>query len=99
MHPLVRLQFRGLRESERKSFLFENVVDTKGRKYSIPVAIGCMAASREIYALGMHCALNEITEKWTHALLNPLQPKLVNAGPVQEVVHMGKDLEEGFGLD
>jgi len=99
MHPLVRLQFRGLRESERKSFLFENVVNTKGRKYNIPVAIGCMAASREIYALGMHCALNEITEKWTHALLNPLQPKLVNTGPAQEVVHMGKDLEEGFGLD
>ena len=28
--PLVRLQFRGLPESERKAFLFENVVDAKG---------------------------------------------------------------------
>jgi 3-polyprenyl-4-hydroxybenzoate decarboxylase len=28
LHPLVRLQFRGLPESQRKAFLFENVVDS-----------------------------------------------------------------------
>src|SRR5260370_37867452 len=27
LHPLVRLQFRGLPESQRKAFPFENVVD------------------------------------------------------------------------
>ena len=39
--PLVRWQFRGLPESERKAFLFTNVVDVTGRKYDMPVAVGC----------------------------------------------------------
>ena len=30
--PLVRWQFRGLPEMERKAFLFENVVDVSGKK-------------------------------------------------------------------
>lgn len=55
LHPLVRWQFRGLPEEQRKAFLFENVVDAKGRKYSIPVLVACHAASRDIYAMGMQC--------------------------------------------
>jgi 4-hydroxy-3-polyprenylbenzoate decarboxylase len=31
LHPLVRLQFRGLPEVKRKAFLFENVHDARGR--------------------------------------------------------------------
>ena len=31
LHPLVRLQFRGLPEKARKAFLFENVIDSRGR--------------------------------------------------------------------
>ena len=33
LHPLVRWQFRGLPEKDRKAFLFENVTDVKGKKY------------------------------------------------------------------
>src|SRR5690242_2755984 len=41
MHPLVRWQFRGgIEERARKAFLFTNVIDSKGRKYSIPVVVG-----------------------------------------------------------
>ena len=58
LHPLVRLQFRGLPESERKAFLFENVVDGSGRRYDIPVLVGALAGSAEIYALGMGCKLD-----------------------------------------
>ncbi len=32
MHPLVRLQFRGLPEEQRKAFLFENIIDSKRRQ-------------------------------------------------------------------
>ena len=50
MHPLVRWQFRGgIPEAERKAFLFENVVDSTGRKYDIPVAVGILASNRQIY--------------------------------------------------
>ena len=49
MHPLVRWQFRGgIAEKDRKAFLFTNVVDSKGRKYNIPVLVGGLAANREI---------------------------------------------------
>ena len=48
MHPLVRWQFRGgIEEKDRKAFLFTNVVDSKGRKFDIPVAVGVLAASRD----------------------------------------------------
>ena len=42
LHPLVRLQFiGGIPESERRAFLFTNVVDASGRKYDMPVVVGC----------------------------------------------------------
>jgi 3-polyprenyl-4-hydroxybenzoate decarboxylase len=54
MHPLVRWQFRGgIPESQRKAFLFTNVTDSKGRHYEIPVIVGGMAASEEVYRIGM----------------------------------------------
>src|SRR5712691_5547640 len=44
MHPLVRWQFRGgIEEPDRKAFLFTNVIDSKGKKYDIPVAVGVLA--------------------------------------------------------
>src|SRR5258708_39791166 len=64
LHPLVRLQFRGLAESQRKAFLFENVTDSRGRHYDIPVLVGAMAGSAEIYALGMCATVDELPEKW-----------------------------------
>ena len=61
MSPLVRWQFRGgLEEKDRKAFLFTNVVDSKGRKFDIPVAVGVLAASRDIYRTGIGCELDEI---------------------------------------
>src|SRR4029077_795790 len=64
LHPLVRLQFRGLPESQRKAFLFENVTDSRGRSYDIPVLVGALAGSAEIYALGMRCKLEDIEQVW-----------------------------------
>jgi 4-hydroxy-3-polyprenylbenzoate decarboxylase len=97
--PLVRWQFRGLPEEERKAFLFENVFDAKGRKYDIPVLVASHAASRQVYAIGMKCRPEEIMEKWAEALLHPIEPKLVETGPVQEEVHTGDKLLEHGGLD
>ena len=54
MSALVRWQFRGgLREVDRKAFLFTNVTDSQGRKYDIPVVIGALAANQDIYATVM----------------------------------------------
>jgi UbiD family decarboxylase len=101
LHPLIRWQFRSnLPESARKGFLFENVTDSKGKHYDFPVAVGVLASSPQIYALGLKCSVEEIPGKWEKALANPIEPVIVQDGPVQEVVHTGKELDkEGGGLD
>jgi UbiD family decarboxylase len=101
MHPLVRWQFRGgIPEAERKAFLFTNVTDAKGRRYDIPVVVGGLAASREIYRIGMGCALDDIGKTWTRAIANPIAPRVVDNAPCQEVVIEGAALDKpGMGLD
>ena len=92
MHPLVRWQFRGLGEEHRRAFLFENIYDAKGEKYDMPVLIGGLAASQRIYALGLMCKEEEVEERWTAALEHPIDPVLVEEGPVQEVIYEGQEL-------
>ena len=92
--PFVKLQFRGLPEEERRGFVFENVLSVTGRKYDASVAVACLAGSRQIYALGLGCEVNQINEKWAQAQMNPFKPVLVDSGPCQEEVHTGKELEE-----
>lgn len=97
--PLVRWQFRGLEEDQRKAFLFENVVDAKGRKYDMPVSVGTLAASTEIYAMGLMCKPEEIHDIWTNAQLKAQPPVTVSSGPVHEVIWKGNDLLNGHGLE
>lgn len=97
--PLVRWQFRGLDERDRKAFLFENVTDAKGRRYTMPVTVGTLAATTEIYAIGMMCEPEQIHERWTRAQLHPIEPVEVKHAPAQEVVWQAQDLLGGHGLD
>lgn len=98
--PLMRWQFRGLEEKDRKAVLFENVIDAKGKRYTIPVAAGTHASSKEIYALAMECGPEEILEKWARVLRQPIAPVIVKEGPVHDQVYMAKEMgEEGTGLD
>ncbi|MEX0805012.1 MAG: UbiD family decarboxylase [Candidatus Binatia bacterium] len=98
MHPLVRWQFRGLGEEQRRAFYFEEIYDSKGKKYDIPVLIGGLAASQRIYALGLMCKEEEVEEIWSKALEKPIEPILVKEGEVQEVVYQGADLVRCGGL-
>jgi UbiD family decarboxylase len=87
LHPLVRWQFQGgLQEDQRRAFLFTNVVDARGRSYDIPVAVGALAASPEIYSVGMGRPVNEIETAWLHAIANPIAPVAVTMPICQAVV-------------
>ncbi len=100
MHPLVRWQFRGsVHEDDRKGFLFENVVDSKGRKFDIPVCVGVLASNQAIYSIGIGCSVDKIKEKWTHAEANPIPPVEIKEAPCQELVFKGDDLLKGNGVD
>ncbi|MCR9087747.1 MAG: UbiD family decarboxylase [Rhodobacteraceae bacterium] len=100
LHPLVRWQFQGgLTEKERSAFLFTNVVDAKGRKFDMPVTVGALAATPEIYAAGLGVPVAEIGDVWVRAMQRPIQPETVTDAPCQEVVLTGSDLvNEGGGM-
>jgi len=96
LHPLVRWQFQGgLAEEQRRAFLFTNVVDAAGTRYDIPVAVGALAASPRIYALGMGRPPEEIGEAWLQAVQHPIAPVAVTAPPCQQVVITGDALRDG----
>jgi UbiD family decarboxylase len=98
LHPLVRWQFQGgLAEDERRAFLFTNVVDSEGRRYDVPVAIGALAASARIYAVGMGRPVEEIGDAWMQAIANPIAPQAVSSAPCQEVVITGDALRRPDG--
>ncbi len=100
LHPLVRWQFLGgIPEDQRRAFLFTNVVDSKGRRYDMPVAVGALAASKRIYAAGMGKPVEEIGATWMHAIANPIAPVTVKSPACQQVVTTGKALSKpGGGL-
>src|SRR5579863_4984565 len=80
LHPLVRWQFLGgVPENERRAFLFTNVTDRTGRRYDMPVAVGALAASPEIYAVGMGEAVENIGHAWMRAIAAPIPPVEVAA--------------------
>lgn len=99
MHPLVRWQYRGgLTEKEWRGFLFEKVTDAKGQRYDIPVAVGVMAGSKYICAVGLDCRPEELWEKWDRAFRSPVEPVIVPGGPVQEIIQKGEHLKRAGGL-
>jgi UbiD family decarboxylase len=98
LQPLVRWQFRGLREEARKGFLFDNVTDSTKRNYNCSVLVGGLAGSEAIYCLGLKCPSEEVADRWTYAMENPIDPVLVDSGPAQEEVHQGNDLLTHGGL-
>ena len=100
LQPLVRWQFvGGLPEDERRAFLFTNVVDARGRRYDMPVALGALAASPRIYSVGMGQPVEKIGETWIHAIAHPIPPVTVSDPACQQVVITGDALREpGGGL-
>jgi UbiD family decarboxylase len=86
--PLVRWQFRGLPERERKAFIFENVTDSKGRSYDSPVVVAALGASRQVYAASMGCDPDQIRDLWIKGLTHPLAPVEVgkDKAAVKEVI-------------
>ena len=100
LQPLVRWQFvGGVAEDQRRAFLFTHVVDAKGRRYDMPVAIGVYASSPQIYARGMGQKVEDIGKAWVNAIKNPIAPVSVEKPACQEVVITGDALRQpGGGL-
>ena len=73
--PLVRWQFRGLGQSQRKGWLFENLTDSRGRTFDGSVAVGIEGASPQVYAAAMGLdSPDGILQKWQDAQTHPIEP-------------------------
>jgi 4-hydroxy-3-polyprenylbenzoate decarboxylase len=95
IHPLVRWQFLGgFPERERRAFLFTKVTGARGESYDIPVVVGALAASEEIYAAGMGVPVEELGDIWIKAITNPIAPVKTDSAPCHEIVLTGEDLKK-----
>jgi UbiD family decarboxylase len=95
--PLVRLQFRGLPEPQRKAFWFRNVTDSRRRKFDGSVVLGSLGSSRAIYGAALGVDADSIARKWGSVHGNPIPPREIARAdaPVKEVVRRKPDLGEG----
>jgi len=89
---ICRVAFKKITSDKRPALLFENV---KG--YDVPVLVGSLGASREVYATALSMdsknLLSNIANKWSDALQNPINPKIVESGPCKENIITGKDID------
>ncbi len=97
---LVKWQFRGLQEKQRRAWLFTTVVDGLGKGFDADLAVGTIGASHEVYACAMDCKVEEISARWTKARAHPISPVMVQSkdAPVKEIVVQG-DALKGYNLD
>ena len=98
LHPLVRWQFQGgIPVEDRRAFLFTNVADANGRAYDMPVTVGALAATPEIYAAGLGVQVAEIGDVWVKAMEHPIAPETVTDALCQQVVLTGEALTRPGG--
>jgi 4-hydroxy-3-polyprenylbenzoate decarboxylase len=63
----------------------------------MPVVVGSIAASAEIYSLGMRAEVEDIGKRWMAAIAHPIAPIRTNNARCQEVVISGDDLRKPDG--
>ena len=100
--PLVRWQFRGLSQDQRKGWLFSNVTDSRGRHFDGSVAVSILGASPTVYAAAIGAdSPAGIADKWALAQSSPVEPREVGAAdaPVKEVKILGDDVVSSGGVD
>jgi UbiD family decarboxylase len=82
---VTRRVFQRVPEPERPGLLFERV---KG--FDMPVTVGILGASREVYALALQCRVDEVADVWAEAQEHPIAPEEVATGPVKQNKLLGE---------
>ncbi|MDP2646155.1 MAG: UbiD family decarboxylase [Desulfobacterales bacterium] len=85
---VARSVFQRFAEADRPGLVFEKV---KG--YDIPVAVGVLGASRQIYAAALETTPGQVLDKWYHAQKNPIAPVSVPRGPCKENIVSGAQVD------
>src|SRR3990172_10383811 len=85
---VCRRTFQKIPESRRPALMFNHI---KG--HNIPLVIGILGGSRQIYATALETEVEKTLDKWESGTKNPLKPRFVETGPCQEIVHRGEDAD------
>jgi UbiD family decarboxylase len=88
LSSVARQVFLQHRPEDRYAIVFERV---RGSPYA--VVVGALAATREVYALGLGITPADLNERWAAALRAPIQPRLVDGGLPDEVVQEGNAVD------
>jgi UbiD family decarboxylase len=85
---ICRRLFRTVPAGQRPALLFDNVAG-----FSIPVLVGALGGSREIYALGLECTAADIPARWQNALRHPIPPRHVHSGSCKDNIVKGENVD------
>lgn len=85
---VARMVFQRFAEEERPGIVFDKV-----RGYDIPVAVGVLGASRQIYATALETRPGQVLEKWYQAQKNPIAPVSVSSGPCKENIVLASEID------
>ncbi|MDP6560788.1 MAG: UbiD family decarboxylase, partial [Candidatus Binatia bacterium] len=83
---VCRRTFQNIPQDRRPALMFDHI-----RGFDIPLVIGILGGSRRIYATALESDIDGVLEKWESGAKRPLNPRMVESAPCQEVVHKGKD--------
>ena len=82
---VCRNLFQTVPQEQRPALMFDNI-----RGSDMPLVIGVLGASREIYATALSTDQDGVWDVWQRSS-NPIEPRVVASGPCQEVVLHGED--------
>ncbi len=85
---VCRRAFEKIPEARRPALMFDRI---KG--HDIPLVIGILGASRQVYATALETEVEKVLEKWESGAKNRLKPKVVENAPCQQVVHTGEEVD------
>ncbi|WP_158791953.1 UbiD family decarboxylase [Granulicella sp. L60] len=87
LSAVCRHTFRSIPQERRPALMFDKI---KGS--TIPLVVGILGGSREIYATALDTTIDGIWDVWERSK-TPIAPRIVESGPCQEVVYMGEDAD------
>jgi UbiD family decarboxylase len=85
---VCRRVFQKIPARARPVLVFDRV---KG--FEIPILVGSLGASPEVYSIALQCAVGEIGRRWEEAQLHPVKPERVASGPCKEVILRGEEAD------
>jgi len=88
LSAICRRTFQKIPQERRPALMFDRI---KG--HEIPLVVGVLGGSRQIYAAALEAPLEQALEKWETGARNPIKPRLVETGRCQEVVHMREEVD------